>query len=272
MSFPARLRAAVADPVLVWYRLRGSLDPAGLRRRYQRLARGQGFRRAYFLLSFDCDTDRDIAVAELVHGRLQKLGVTPVYAVPGELLQRGAKVYRTIADSGAEFINHGYREHTIFDPVTDQYVSTVFYHRLTPEAVAEDVRRGDAIVSEVLGRRPIGFRTPHFGTYRGRRRLEWLHGVLAGLGYRFSTSTEPALAMRLGPAPTLDAGLKEFPVTGCYDAPFRILDSLGFRFAPGRRDTASEFMEQAKNLGDHFTVKGHVGLGNSPPGSVQAHD
>ena len=272
MSFPARLRAAVADPALVWYRLRGSVDPEGLRRRYQKLARGQGFRRAYFLLSFDCDTDRDIAVAEQVHGRLQEMGVTPVYAVPGELLQRGARVYRALADSGAEFINHGQREHTIYDAATNRYVSTVFYDRLTPDAVVEDIRQGDGTVADILGRRPLGFRTPHFGTYRGRRRLEALHGVLADLGYRFSTSTEPSLALRLGPAPTLDSGLREFPVTGCYDQPFRILDSWGFRFAPGARGRESEFLEQARKLADYFTTEGRVGLANIYADPSQVHD
>jgi hypothetical protein len=202
---------------------------------------------------------------------LQDVGVTPVYAVPGELLHRGAKVYRTIADSGAEFINHGYREHTIFDPATHQYVSTVFYHSLTPDAVVEDIRRGDAAIAELLGRRPGGFRTPHFGTYRGRRRLDWLHGVLAGLGYRFSTSTEPSFALRLGPAPTLASGLREFAVTGCYDQPFRILDSWGFRFAP-QRGTDSEFLDQAGRLADYFTAEGRVGLVNIYADPSQVHD
>src|SRR2546422_1123435 len=104
-----RIRKAITDPALVWYRLRASLRPEGLHQRYQRLAHMQGFRRAYFVLSFDCDTDLDIVVAERVHRQLHDIGITPVYAVPGELLERGATVYRAIADLGAEFINHGYR-------------------------------------------------------------------------------------------------------------------------------------------------------------------
>jgi hypothetical protein len=268
----ARIRRAITDPALVWYRLRAGIRPKGLHRRYQRLAREQGFRRAYFLLSFDCDTDLDIAVVERVHGRLRDIGITPVYAVPGELLERGATVYRAIATTGAEFLNHGYREHTVFDSASRAYVSTVFYDRLTPEAVAQDIRRGHGAVLDVLGRSAIGFRAPHFGTYGGGKHLDYMHRVLAPLGYRFSTSSEPSLGLRLGPAPKLRSGLRELPVTGCYDQPFRMLDSWGFRFAPGRRGSQSDYTRQLGKLARHFTDARRVGLVNLYADPSQVHD
>ena len=211
-------------------------------------------------------------VAERVHRQLHDIGITPVYAVPGELLKRGATVYRSIADLGAEFINHGYREHTVFDRATDAYVSTVFYDRLTTEAVAEDIRRGHEAIHDVLGRTPTGFRTPHFGTYAGRRQLEYLHCVLARLGYRFSTSSEPSLGLRLGPAPKLSFGLRELPVTGCYDRPLRILDSWGFRFAPGRQVDRSDYLQQLGKLARHFTAANRLGLVNIYADPSQVYD
>ncbi len=268
----ARIRRAMTDPALVWYRLRAGIRPDGLHHRYQRLARAQGFGRAYLLLSFDCDTDLDIGVVEQVHERLHDIGITPVYAVPGELLERGAAVYRAIAATGAEFLNHGYREHTVFDRVSHAYVGTVFYDRLTPDAVVEDIRRGHDAIRGILGRTPTGFRAPHFGTYGRGSQLEHLHCVLAPLGYRFSTSSEPSLGLRLGPAPTLRSGLRELPVTGCYDQPFRVLDSWGFRFAPGRRVNQTDYTRQLGRLARHFSEAGRVGLVNLYADPSQVHD
>ena len=83
----------------------------------------KGFRCSQLILSFDCDTHEDIDVAESVHIRLQNIGVTPVYAVPGALLRKGAKVYKKIHESGAEFINHGGRAHTYFNEKNQRHAS-----------------------------------------------------------------------------------------------------------------------------------------------------
>jgi hypothetical protein len=218
----------------VWERV----DPDRLFARYGRLARRAGLEELYLVLSFDCDTLADAAVAWDVHERLARLGVTPSYAVPGEILERGAHVYRRIVDTGAEFLNHGHREHTVKRNGT--YVSTLFYDQLTPEDVLRDVVEGDRTVTTVLGVRATGFRTPHFGTYQRPAQLRALHSVLAELGYRYSSSTVPLWAFRRGPA-FRDFGLIEFPVSGTASAPLEILDSWGCFAAPDRRMEAADY-------------------------------
>lgn len=226
--YATRLTRAVREPRTVLWERRA---PERLFDRYGRLARGQGLDRLHLVLSFDCDTLGDAEVAVDVHERLVRLGVTASYAVPGEILERGAHAYRQIAATGAEFLNHGYREHTVKrDGV---YESTLFYDRISLEEVREDVLSGDRAVREVLARQPVGFRTPHFGTFQNPEQLRFLHELIGGLGYLYSSSTVPLFGFRFGPA--FDRfGVLEFPVSGTATTPLEILDSWGCFAAPER--------------------------------------
>lgn len=230
------------DPVYLAYLLRAKMDPAALWRRQSELCRCAGLKRPVFIFSFDCDTTMDIRVVGDVHAKLADCGITPVYAVPGELLERGAEAYRKIAESGASFINHGYAEHTRLDEARKIYESTLFYDRQGYDWVRADIEAGHRVLQEVLGVTPVGFRTPHFGTFQKSEDLSFLHGLLMQHGYRYSTSTVPFVACRRGPHKVAD--LWEFPVTGCYSEPLRMLDSWGFRFAPGRTVGPADYVRE----------------------------
>lgn len=217
-------KAGLNNPVNFGLHALSKVAPAKLTQRYLSLCEQSGLKRPAFLLSFDCDTKKDIRVVRDVHNRLADIGVTPVYAVPGQLLEAGAEVYRDIADQGAEFINHGYFEHSHLSADEMIYESSYFYDELTPEKIREDILLGDKAVKDIIGTAPKGFRTPHFGTFQSKTDLAFLHDVLTELGYNFSTSTAPSAGIKWGPA-SKRFGLTEFPVTGCPSAPFRILDS-----------------------------------------------
>ncbi len=247
MSALQKLLTLVRDPVLARYVLQSKLSAASLHRRQVRHARRVGLRGPVFVLSFDCDTDRDIEVGFEVHQRLVERGITPVYAVPGELLERGADVYRRIADSGAQFINHGYAEHTRIDPASGRYESFFFYDKLSRDAVARDILSGDAAIRRVLGRVPSGFRTPHFGSFQSEPELRFLHGILARLGYRFATTTVPLWGLRCGPV-FERFGVTELPVSGCHDWPLRILDTWSFRCSDDSHAGAAEYLQQLERL------------------------
>lgn len=248
-----KIARMLSDPSEIAYRGAAALAPDRLWRRYARLCAERGVAGPYLVLSFDCDTEDDIAAAPDVHARLLDLGVKPVYAVPGELLRRGETVYRRIHESGAEFINHGGREHTYFDAAHGRHASCFFYDRQSPGAVAEDIQLGDRLLREVLGIAPAGFRTPHFGSYQKPAQLRYLHSVLQGLGYRFSTSTVPMYAYRFGPV-FRDFGVAEIPVSGMASRPLRILDSWTCFAAPGRKyqpeDYAREGAQAAQRYAD----------------------
>jgi hypothetical protein len=248
-----RLRETAANPRAAGYRLRSRLDREGLFARYGKLARRAGLDRVWLVLSFDCDTPQDAAVAWDVHSRLMDMGVRAVYAVPGDVLRAAADVYGRIAATGAEFINHGDRMHTYVDETTGRWASSFFYDRQPREVIREDIVRADATIREVVGRAPKGFRTPHFGTFQEPEQLRWLHGVIGELGYAFSTSTVPMWGFRHGPA--FDRfGRLELPVTGGAEHPLSILDTWSCFAAPDRVRTPADYEREAAAVAQAYAA------------------
>jgi peptidoglycan/xylan/chitin deacetylase (PgdA/CDA1 family) len=262
-----RARSAAADAVAVALRAARPL----LQVRADRLARRQGVDRPCFVLTFDCDTDDDIAVVPEVHERLRRSGITPAYAVPGEQLAAGADVYRAVAASGAELLNHGQARHCTFDPVARTYDSSFFYDRLPWGDVERDIRGGHDTHLDVVGRAPVGFRVPHFGTFQRRDRLRRLHDLLAAMGYRYSSSTMPLRGLLGGPVQRTSQGVVELPVTGRPTAPNRVLDSWSFRFAPGRRVDERDYERELAMLVDDL-LAGRRRVVNVYADPSQVHD
>jgi hypothetical protein len=266
----AKIGAVLTDPYRILYSFRAQAGRGGLNRRYRRLAERVGFRNLYMVLSFDCDTSEDAGSVLKVHNRLQSVGVTPAYAVPGELLNKGEGVYRKIAEAGGEFINHGYRDHTYFDTAHGRYASCFFYDQLPLETVRDDIVQGDRNLRSTLGIEPKGFRAPHFGTFQKPAQLRFQHAVLQELGYSFSTSTLPLYAYRFGPA-FRDFGVLELPVSGMGSMPMRILDSWSCFAAPGRRFGPEDFVREGRLAGENFESLG-IGLLNFYADPSHIHD
>lgn len=266
----AKIGAALTNPYRLLYTLRAQAGRDGLYRRYRRLAEKAGFRRLYFVLSFDCDTHEDSGTVLKVHSRLRDLGITPAYAVPGELLNKSERIYRQIAEAGGEFINHGYRDHTYFDKARGRYASCFFYDQLPLETVREDIVQGDRNLRATLGITPKGFRAPHFGTFQKPSQLRFQHAILQELGYSFSTSTLPLYAYRFGPA-FREFGLLELPVSGMGSMPLRILDSWTCFAAPARRFGPDDFVREGHLAGDRFGALG-IGLLNFYADPSHIHD
>lgn len=251
----SRIRAAARDPLSAAVRLRARLNPEGLFSRYGDLARHAGLDRVWLVLSFDCDTPEDIAVAWDVHERLRGMGVTPVYAVAGDLLREGAEVYARIAATGAEFINHGDRMHTYFDEGAQRWASNFFYDQQPREVIREDIVRADRTLRDVIGAEPDGFRTPHFGTFQRVEQLRWLHGVIGELGYAFSSSTVPLWGFREGPAFNR-FGRMELPVAGGVESPLSILDTWSCFEAPDRVREPHDYEREADALAAVYAEAG----------------
>lgn len=247
MRLLEKLRRGLAEPVRAGYVAWSHLNPPSLRHVYRAQAQRAGIDRLYLIVSFDCDTEQDMAVAWDVHRRVRECGVLPAYAVPGELLAEGAAIYRRIAETGAEFLNHGHRRHTYFDAALGEHRSCFFYDQQALDVVKADVIGGDRAVRQVLDLAPRGFRTPHFGTFQRPAQLRFLHGLLRELGYGFSTSTPPYFAFRYGPV--FDTfGLREIPVSGGASRPLTILDTWVCFRAPDRVLTPEDYRTEALGL------------------------
>jgi hypothetical protein len=244
-----------SSPARIRQRLRLRRDPGSVYPRHAARARRLGVGTLQLILSFDCDTTEDIDSVWGVHERLLAMDVQPSYAVPGALLRAGADVYRRIAATGSEFLNHGDREHTYFDEERGRFASCFFYDQIGPDRVRADIEGGDRSVREVLGVAPQGFRAPHFGTYQRPGQLRFLHTVLRRLGASFSTSTGPFYGLRYGPV-FRRFGLPELPVSGMATSPLTILDTWSCFEAPDRTRTPDDFRNEAEAL-----VHGHAAAG-----------
>ncbi|KAA3646350.1 MAG: hypothetical protein DWQ07_09025 [Chloroflexi bacterium] len=192
---------------------------------YKQKSLDLGLDRLYLILSFDCDTSEDIVAAEQIHNWMLERGLKATYAVPGKQLLEGKEAYRQIADSGGDFINHGARPHTEWRD--SRYYSITFYNQLPVEEVIDDIRRGHEMIGEVIGQPPVGFRAPHFGHFQKPSQLALLYSVLGDLDYQYATTTVPWFAREFGPARHTD-DMWEFPLSGSYKSPLRILDSWGY--------------------------------------------
>ncbi len=120
-------------------RIQDKFFPGLLRSRLSSAARKSSLRGPAFLLSFDCDTYKDAHVVGEVHRKLTDIGIMPIYAVPGEVLVEGAEAYWSIAESGAEFINHGHYKHSRLLDDGETYESWNFYDQISRDEMKEDV-------------------------------------------------------------------------------------------------------------------------------------
>ena len=227
---------------------------------------------SFFILSFDCDTEKDIDVVSEVHKKLDKIGVNPAYAVPGELLEQGAGVYKALHKNGAEFLNHGYKSHTDFYPERNEYVSTLFYDELSANELKEDILRGHEAVIAVTGDAPVGFRTPHFGTFQRESDLSCLYKILSEMGYVYSSSTTPVTGIFEGPYFKSKTGIIEIPVSGCFDFPARIVDSWSFRFSPNRKYGPKDYVMQFRKMINFHAENGFGGVFNIYADPSQVYD
>ena len=228
-------------------------------KRFSQLCKRSGLNQLYVILSFDCDTDQDAEAALSLDGPLRKDGIKSTYAVPGEQLTRSAEKYRKIAEAGSRFINHGAQPHTQFRDGRNEAIT--FYNEMKTEEVIDDIEAGHAIVQDVSGQPPRGFRAPHFGYYQYPEQLDVIYRTAKKLEYTFCTTTLPRLALNSGPA-IAASGLHEFPLTGSLQKPNTILDSWNYLDHDGDRSLMDSYGELFLETVDFFLERKLPGVLN----------
>lgn len=243
------IKEVVLDPYQFAFQVLGKYKPDWIFQRYSNKAREQGFTNLYIILSFDCDTPEDIPAAEKIHAYLSERDMKATYAVPGHILNAGRDVFRVLSEQGADFINHGALPHA--EKREGRYWPVTFYNKLPLPDVIADIRKGHNIVTDVTGHPPIGFRAPHFGCIQNSYILKKIHHVLREMNYRYSTSTIPYFGFRYGPVWDVN-GIYEFPVSGSYNNPLRILDSwsniISSSLPEVKDEYAYQFIDTIKKL------------------------
>jgi len=118
---------------------------------------------------------------------------------------------REIHASGHEIASHGHGH--------------VLLTRLTPRAFESDVIRSIEILEAITGRRPIGYRAPGFSIVESTR---WAGSILAGLGFRYSSSIFPIRHPRYGIARSA-RGFHRWADCDLIECPPATLSCLGLR-------------------------------------------
>lgn len=229
------------NPSLLRFYIRALIRPKSIWESNIQSAVKLGLTRPIFILSFDCDTDLDISVVEGVHSKLLSAGIRPIYAVPGELLIQGAEVYKRISESGAEFINHGYRSHSEVSLPDRKYSGTFFYEDSSKSEVVEDIELGHETIFKILGLKANVFRAPHFGGFSKNSHHRLLWETLRTLNYQVSSSTTPFFGYVNGPL-SIHSGISELPVTGDPRKPHQILDSWSYTFSGNNSLSRTDFI------------------------------
>ena len=209
----------------------------------------------YFILSLDCDTIEDLKYIPSLHDKLNQLNISPTYAVPGELLLKDVDLFKNLKMKGAEFINHGYKLHTHYNTDNKTYVSTHFYNDYTESQIEDDIKKGHDTITNLFSEKPMGFRTPHFGTIRSIKKKNLINKILENLDYKFSSSATPIDSFFNLPIYKYRNGITEFPLTGSFDRPHIILDSWNFIYAKKRYFNKSDYIKQIIKIKEYFNAK-----------------
>lgn len=207
-----------------------------------------------FLLSFDCDNDEDIAALREIGGFLDENEIKSTFAVPGEILLKGKEKFKELSSKGHEFIGHGYKKHSAILE-NGRYISTLYYHKLSDSEIKEDIKKGNKAVEEVFGKKPRGFRIPHFGHSNTKKELARVFRVLKEEGIEYSSSTLPIFEILQGPIFKAQYGISELPVSGRYNLPLSLLDTYSFGFKDGDKNKYKDYLDNMKKVIDYFKNK-----------------
>ncbi|MBL4847125.1 MAG: AAC(3) family N-acetyltransferase [Planctomycetes bacterium] len=169
------------------------------------------------LVSFDVDYQRDEEALPDVLATLARHGVHASFACVGAHVEARPDPYRALVDAGHEVFNHS---HTHPDnPVLSPDRT---WRRINAAERHEEVARAQDALEKALGKRPAGFRLPHFGNVQDNCDDAY-YAMLAHEGIRYSSS---CLDFALGGLPLRKVGsVTEIGVTTCPYHPYTAMDS-----------------------------------------------
>lgn len=190
---------------------------------FRRIMDGQHGLGPYCMLSFDCDFPRDVKVLPKLVDDLDDYGLKASFACIGQWVRAFPQEHRCLVEAGHELLNHTETHPNLYHPGYDyaraEGLSKNFFNQIGAEERRREIERCHATCGEVLGVVPVGYRTPHFGSLH----VNDVYPVLAGLGYRFSSSL--AAGENGGRPFKTGEGVWELPISPCPRHPFGVFDS-----------------------------------------------
>ena len=117
-----------------------------------------------FLISFDCDTQKDIDALEILTQKLNNIDIKIVLAIPAELVKKNKDLITNLNNKHQiEFLNHGYYLHTEFNQDDKEYKPIFSYDKKSIDFIKEDIQLAHFFFNKEMNINLKGFRAPHFG-------------------------------------------------------------------------------------------------------------
>lgn len=200
-----------------------------------------GGKRACLTLSWDCDLPEDLAAAPRLLDMLRERGMRTCFACVGSWIERDPGLHRRMLAEGHEILNHSqtHPSNAILHP------RRRFNHLSAGEQEGE-IRACHETCRRLLGCEPLGFRTPHFGNAH----TDAVDGILARLGYRYSSSRHALRTPAFGAPYEARPGLVEFPLAFDPREPFQVFETWRCFRAPGARADEDGFFDAFRLLLD----------------------
>ena len=196
--------------------------------------------RGCFTLSFDCDLEYDYEAMPLLLETLDKCCIKASFACVGKWVEKFPELHRQMVDQGHEIINHSYTH-----PSNIHLHPQERFNQLSTNEREIEITKADHIINGILGYKPIGFRTPHFGNSHTND----IYIILKKLGYKYSSSTIAIRTPHYGNPFLSNEGIWEFPLSvnpnnilSCFDT------CISFRKPKSNhtKKTEKKFFDQLK--------------------------
>lgn len=159
---------------------------------------------ACLTLSFDCDHEADYRAMPELLDALAGEGLSASFACIAKWVELDPDSHLELIRRGHELVNHTYTH-----PSNSRFHPDERFNEITPGARREEIEMADRIIRVRLNYRPSGFRTPHFGDSHTRD----VYSVLAGIGYRYSSSRISIQCPGYGMPYRESDGIWEFPLS-----------------------------------------------------------
>jgi peptidoglycan-N-acetylglucosamine deacetylase len=191
-------------------------------------------RRAGLTLSFDCDHDTDYEAMPELLDALEREGLSASFACIGRWIERNPAIHAEILQRGHELLNH-----TFTHPSNSHFHPDERFNEIGLEERRAEIENADRIMKSLLSYQATGFRTPHFGDSH----TEDVYEILAGLGYRYSSSRIAIQCPSFGMPYRESGGVWEFPlsfdprrINTCFDTYNRFDKAKGPAAIPESRE------------------------------------
>lgn len=153
------------------------------------------------------------AQVDAIRRTLDRLGVRATFFCLGSTAAAHPGLVRMLARDGHEIASHGY--------------SHIPLQRLTPDEFEADLLRAQAVLTEISGREPRGFRAPQFSI---TKKTWWALAILARHHFLYDSSIFPIRHRRYG-VPTFGRAICEIstPQGTILELPLATVSWLGIR-------------------------------------------